>query len=451
MNGTEPQNLFLLRLEEHLTMARQLAILQDPVVSLARAVAQSLAAGGKLLLFGNGGSAADCQHIAAELVNRFMLERPALAGLALTTDSSNLTAISNDYAYDWIFARQLEALGRPGDIALGISTSGNSKNVIAGLKVARERGMVTVAFTGEGGGRIAAQGLADHLLAVPSKDTARIQEGHIFLGHLMCELLERELSPDAKQAQPVGTEGATSVPTSGAVGLPGVAAASPAPATPASATPASATSAPAAAPVPAESQKPAYFVHPSSVVDEGCTIGAGTKIWYFNHVQTGSRIGQDCIIGQNVNIDRDAIVGDRVKIQNNISVYKGVIVEDDAFLGPSMVFTNVINPRSHVNRKNEFLPTRVGKGSSIGANATIVCGHSIGEYAFIGAGAVVTKDVPPYALITGNPGRVRGWVCRCAVKLSFSGAVAGSEQATCGACGRQYIKWGDKVSPVEST
>jgi UDP-2-acetamido-3-amino-2,3-dideoxy-glucuronate N-acetyltransferase len=200
-----------------------------------------------------------------------------------------------------------------------------------------------------------------------------------------------------------------------------------------------------AAPAPAASEKPAYFVHPSSIVDEGCTIGAGTKIWFFNHVQSGSRIGRDCIIGQNVNIDRDAVVGDRVKIQNNVSVYKGVVVEDDAFLGPSMVFTNVINPRSHVNRKNEFLPTRIGKGSSLGANSTIVCGHNVGAYAFVGAGAVVTRDVPDYALVTGNPARVRGWVCQCAVKLSFSPTAEG-EHATCSACGKRYAKVGDRIT-----
>lgn len=437
---TSPEAVYLQRLEEHLNMAKALSSLQPQVVTLSLALAQALAKGGKLLLFGNGGSAADCQHIAAELVNRFMLERPALAGLALTTDSSNLTAISNDYAYDWIFARQIEALGRAGDVALGISTSGNSKNVIEGLKVARAQGLITFAFTGEGGGKIGAEGLADHLIAIPSRDTARIQEGHIFVGHLMCELLERALAPNAQASLPVGSTDAPHKPVSTAES----ASTAPAAVIPAAVAPAAVT--PAAAPV----EKPAYFVHPSSVVDEGCTIGAGTKIWYFNHVQGGSRIGRDCILGQNINIDKDAIVGDRVKIQNNVSVYKGVVVEDDAFLGPSMVFTNVINPRSHVNRKNEFLATRVGKGSSIGANATIVCGHDIGEYAFIGAGAVVTKNVPPYALITGNPGRVRGWVCRCAVKLSFKPDSDGSEGATCSACGRQYIKWGDRVSPVET-
>ena len=138
-----------------------------------------------------------------------------------------------------------------------------------------------------------------------------------------------------------------------------------------------------------------YFVHPSSVVDEGVEIGAGTKIWYFNHVQTGSKLGERCILGQNVNIDRNVVIGNGVKIQNNVSVYNGVQVEDDAFLGPSCVFTNVLNPRSHVERKTEFRPTRVGRGATGGANATVVCGHDLGDYCMIGAGAVVTGDVPP--------------------------------------------------------
>lgn len=434
-------------------MAELLPVLSQALSDASVAVARALVAGGKLLLCGNGGSAADAQHLAAELVNRFMLERPALAAIALTTDSSNLTAIANDYAYDWIFARQVEALGRPGDVLLGITTSGNSKNVLEALKVARKRGMVTIAFTGDTGGRVAAQQLSDFLLPVPAQDTARIQEGHIFLGHVLCELVERFLaSRDAQVAAPVGTAGASTVPvmavevpSQGAVQGQAAPALVPVPVAGQVAGPVSAQTAPNPG-VPSHAPaKPDFFVHPSSIVDEGCTIGAGTKIWFFNHVQTGARLGRDCIIGQNVNIDRDAVVGDRVKIQNNVSVYKGVVVEDDAFLGPSMVFTNVINPRSHVNRKNEFLPTRIGKGASLGANSTIVCGHNVGAYAFVGAGAVVTRDVPEYALVTGNPARVRGWVCQCAVKLSF-GQTAEGERAVCSACGKRYAKVGDRVT-----
>lgn len=179
-----------------------------------------------------------------------------------------------------------------------------------------------------------------------------------------------------------------------------------------------------------------YFVHQSSYVDEGCEIGAGTSIWHFSHVMTGARIGRGCNIGQNVVISPQVVIGDNVKIQNNVSVYTGVVLEDDVFCGPSMVFTNVINPRSHVSRKHEYLATLVKRGASLGANATIVCGHSIGAYAFVGAGAVVTRDVPDHALVTGNPGRVVGWMCRCGVKLA-SGARA-PEEASCSACGTQY-------------
>jgi UDP-2-acetamido-3-amino-2,3-dideoxy-glucuronate N-acetyltransferase len=179
-----------------------------------------------------------------------------------------------------------------------------------------------------------------------------------------------------------------------------------------------------------------YFAHESSYIDEGCEIGAGTKIWHFSHVMPGAKIGRGCNIGQNVVISPRVIVGDNVKIQNNVSVYTGVILEDDVFCGPSMVFTNVINPRSHVSRKDEFRSTLVKRGASLGANSTIVCGHTIGRYAFVGAGAVVTKDVPDYALVVGNPGRVAGWVCECGVKLA-SGAQAPAE-GTCRACGLRY-------------
>lgn len=166
------------------------------------------------------------------------------------------------------------------------------------------------------------------------------------------------------------------------------------------------------------------LIHPTAVIDEGCTIGEGTRIWHFSHVMQGARVGKSCNIGQNVVISPGAIVGDRVKIQNNVSVYTGVTVEDDAFLGPSCVFTNVINPRSFISRKDEFRPTIVRRGASIGANATIVCGNEIGEYAMIGAGAVVTKDVPSYSLWVGNPARQAGWVSRAGHKLDFNDGMA---------------------------
>ena len=156
-----------------------------------------------------------------------------------------------------------------------------------------------------------------------------------------------------------------------------------------------------------------YFVHESSYIDEPCQIGAGTKIWHFCHLLKNCRIGQDCNIGQNVSIASDVVVGNNVKIQNNVSLYTGVELEDDVFCGPSMVFTNVINPRSHVNRKSEYRRTLVKRGASLGANSTIVCGTTIGEFAFVGAGAVVTKDVPAYALVVGIPARQIGWVCEC--------------------------------------
>jgi UDP-2-acetamido-3-amino-2,3-dideoxy-glucuronate N-acetyltransferase len=180
-----------------------------------------------------------------------------------------------------------------------------------------------------------------------------------------------------------------------------------------------------------------YFVHESSYVDEGAEIGSGTKIWHFCHIMPKTRIGQNCNIGQNVFIAADVIIGNNVKIQNNVSLYTGVVIEDDVFLGPSMVFTNVTNPRSQVNRRNEYESTLVKRGVSIGANATIVCGVTLGQYSFVGAGSVVTKDVPNYALAYGNPAKVRGWVCQCGVKLQF---VEG--QATCKSCGSRYVKQG---------
>jgi UDP-2-acetamido-3-amino-2,3-dideoxy-glucuronate N-acetyltransferase len=164
--------------------------------------------------------------------------------------------------------------------------------------------------------------------------------------------------------------------------------------------------------------RPAAFVHESAYVDDGAVVGNGTRIWHFSHVMRGARIGRDCVLGQNVNIGSDVVIGNKVKIQNNVSVYDGVVLEDDVFCGPSMVFTNVINPRSHVSRKREYRRTAVGRGATFGANCTIVCGVTIGPYAFVGAGAVVTRDVPAFALVYGNPGRQMGWMCQCGVKLT---------------------------------
>jgi len=157
--------------------------------------------------------------------------------------------------------------------------------------------------------------------------------------------------------------------------------------------------------------------HESAYVDEGAVIGAGTRVWHFVHVMPGARIGERCSLGQNVNVGSRAVLGDGVKVQNNVSIYDDVIIEDDVFCGPSMVFTNVINPRAFVERKHEYLKTLVKKGASIGANATVVCGSTLGEYCFVGAGSVVTRDVPAYAMVYGSPARVRGWVCKCGVKL----------------------------------
>jgi UDP-2-acetamido-3-amino-2,3-dideoxy-glucuronate N-acetyltransferase len=179
-----------------------------------------------------------------------------------------------------------------------------------------------------------------------------------------------------------------------------------------------------------------YFVHSSSFVDDGASVGSGTKIWHFCHVMPRARIGRGCNLGQNVVVSPDVVIGDNVKIQNNVSVYTGVTLEDDVFCGPSMVFTNVVNPRSHVSRKDEYRPTLVKQGASLGANSVVVCGHTVGRYAFVGAGAVVTKDVPDYALVVGNPGRVVGWMCQCGVKLASGPRPPAS--ATCAACGTQY-------------
>ena len=188
-----------------------------------------------------------------------------------------------------------------------------------------------------------------------------------------------------------------------------------------------------------------YFAHSSAIVDDGCQVGAGTKIWHFSHIMPGCIIGNNCNIGQNVVISPKVVLGNNVRIQNNVSVYEGVICEDDVFLGPSMVFTNVINPRSAVSRKHEYLKTWVRKGASIGANATIVCGNEIGEYAFIGAGAVVTKPVPAYALVIGNPARQSGWMSEHGHKLKFDE----SGKAVCPESGQEYLLSNNKVTRVK--
>jgi UDP-2-acetamido-3-amino-2,3-dideoxy-glucuronate N-acetyltransferase len=186
-------------------------------------------------------------------------------------------------------------------------------------------------------------------------------------------------------------------------------------------------------PVALDTPKPSYFAHPTAVVDDGAEIGEGTKIWHFSHIMSGSKMGRNCNLGQNVVISPDVVIGNNVKIQNNVSVYTGVVLEDDVFCGPSMVFTNVINPRSHVLRKHEYRQTLVRTGASLGANSTVVCGVTLGRYAFVGAGAVVTKDVPDYALMVGVPAQRIGWMCYCGIRLpEASGAVK------CSSCGREY-------------
>ncbi|MFN0179343.1 MAG: acyltransferase [Gemmatimonadales bacterium] len=185
-----------------------------------------------------------------------------------------------------------------------------------------------------------------------------------------------------------------------------------------------------------------YFVHESSYVDDGAIIGKGTKIWHFSHVMAGAVIGERCNLGQNVVVMPGTKIGTNVKIQNNVSIYEGVELEDDVFCGPSCVFTNVLNPRSHVSRKNEYRRTVVKRGASIGANATIVCGHTVGEFAFIGAGAVVRGEVPAYGLMVGVPARRIGWVCQCGVRLSLRDG-----RGTCSACGTAYQEEGGLLRP----
>jgi UDP-2-acetamido-3-amino-2,3-dideoxy-glucuronate N-acetyltransferase len=188
-----------------------------------------------------------------------------------------------------------------------------------------------------------------------------------------------------------------------------------------------------------------YHAHPTAVIDEGCEIGEGSHIWHFSHIMSGARLGRNCNLGQNVVISPGVVVGDNVKIQNNVSVYTGVELEDDVFCGPSMVFTNVINPRSHIVRKHEYRRTLVRKGASLGANSTVVCGFTLGRYCFVAAGAVVTHDVPDYALVVGVPAKRVGWMCYCGERLPDP--VAG--HAACTACGRQYAIEGE--SCVEQT
>ena len=190
--------------------------------------------------------------------------------------------------------------------------------------------------------------------------------------------------------------------------------------------------------------KSAFFAHETAVIDEGCEIGEGTKIWHFSHIMPGCKIGKNCNIGQNVVISPEVVLGDNVKVQNNVSIYTGVTCEDDVFLGPSMVFTNVINPRSAVNRRGQYSKTLVKKGASIGANATIICGHNISRFAFIGAGAVVTKEVPDYALVVGNPARQAGWMSEYGHKLIFDG----NGMAECSESGEMYRLEKGKVSKV---
>ena len=182
----------------------------------------------------------------------------------------------------------------------------------------------------------------------------------------------------------------------------------------------------------------AVYIHPTATVDPGAQIGPGTKIWHYCHVMAGARIGQACSLGQNVFVGATAVIGDRVKIQNNVSVYDAVELADEVFCGPSMVFTNVATPRSHVNRRGAYTPTRVGRGATLGANCTIVCGHRVGQFAFIGAGAVVTRNVPPHALMLGVPARRRGWACWCGVTLR-------ELDLTCPECGREYEPSGETI------
>jgi UDP-2-acetamido-3-amino-2,3-dideoxy-glucuronate N-acetyltransferase len=193
---------------------------------------------------------------------------------------------------------------------------------------------------------------------------------------------------------------------------------------------------------------PGVQVHESAYVDEPCEIQAGTRIWHFAHVMANSRIGRNCNLGQNVLVSNDVTIGDNVKIQNNVALYTGVVLEDDVFCGPSMVFTNVINPRSEISRRDEYRRTLVRRGATLGANSTIVCGSEIGRYAFLGAGAVVTGHVPDYALMLGVPARRAGWMCRCGTRLPKSDADGAT---ACGACGNRYEERDGRLRPIEET
>lgn len=190
-----------------------------------------------------------------------------------------------------------------------------------------------------------------------------------------------------------------------------------------------------------------YFVHDSAIVDDGAEIGNGVKIWHFSHIMPNCKIGENCNIGQNVVVSPDVVLGKNVKVQNNVSIYTGVTCDDDVFLGPSMVFTNVSNPRSAIPRRNQYEKTHVGKGASIGANATIICGNDIGEFAFVGAGAVVTKDVPPYALVVGNPSKIVGWMSEFGHRLDFDEAGV----AVCPESGEKYSLSEGRVSKITVT
>jgi UDP-2-acetamido-3-amino-2,3-dideoxy-glucuronate N-acetyltransferase len=196
---------------------------------------------------------------------------------------------------------------------------------------------------------------------------------------------------------------------------------------------------------------PSAFVHASAYVDDGAALGADTKVWHFCHVMAGAVIGERCSLGQNVVVMNGTRLGDNVKIQNNVSIYEGVELEDDVFCGPSMVFTNVMNPRSHVSRKHEYRRTLVRRGASIGANATIVCGTTLGEYAFVGAGSVVTRDVKAYAVVTGVPAKQLGWMCQCGERLSAPAVAEGEElRESCTACGAAYVLHGDTLQRAEA-
>lgn len=193
-----------------------------------------------------------------------------------------------------------------------------------------------------------------------------------------------------------------------------------------------------------------YFLHKSSYIDENVRVGNGTKIWHFSHIQSGTVIGEKCVFGQNVNVGNNVKIGNFVKVQNNVSIYEGVEIEDYVFCGPSMVFTNILDPRCEFPQKGKdfYIKTLIKTGTSLGANSTIVCGNTIGKYVFVGAGAVVTKDVPDFALITGVPGKISGWICRCGEKLSLSKDLESSEESTCPRCDRKYKKEGILVEEL---